>query len=84
MPRKALIFAPAVSLCGHSRSDSLDDLIAKMQKRLDDGRLRLDYDRKQSYLKSIIDALGVPLSSQTLVFSKTSFQGLKVRRPGNR
>ena len=58
----------------HYRSEALDDPIAKLQKRLDDGQLRLTYDAKQGYLASIMDALGVPLSSQTLVFSKTSFQ----------
>jgi peroxiredoxin len=58
----------------HYRSEKLDDPIAKLQKRLDYGQLRLDYDPKQGYLRSIMDALGVPISSQTLVFSKTSFQ----------
>jgi hypothetical protein len=58
----------------HYRSEKLDDPIARLQKRLDYGQLRLDYDPQQGYLRSIMDALGVPISSQTLVFSKTSFQ----------
>jgi hypothetical protein len=87
---KALIFATAVSLYGqvvkqqgfipfsaapiHYRSENLDDPIARLQKRVDYGQLRLDYDPKSSYLTSIMAALAVPVSSQTLVFSKTSFQ----------
>jgi hypothetical protein len=95
VPRKALMFAAAISLCGqvvvkqqgfvpfsdapiHYRSENLDDPIARLQKRLDDGQLRLHYDPEHGYLWSIMDALGVPLSSQTLVFSKTSFQYPKI------
>src|SRR5271170_968965 len=58
----------------HYRSEALDDPIARLQQKLDDGQVRLSYDVKNGYLKPVMDALRVPLSSQTLVFSKTSFQ----------
>ena len=50
------------------------DPVAQLQERLDSGRERLDYEPGHGYLRSVLDKLGVPLSSQTLVFSKTSFQ----------
>jgi hypothetical protein len=50
------------------------DPVARLQKALDRGEASLDYDRRHGYLKSVLDRLGVPVSSQVLVFSKTSFQ----------
>jgi hypothetical protein len=71
-------FVPFSDAPIHYRSEDLDDPIARLQKKLDYGQLRLHYDPDQGYLCSIMDALGVPLSSQTLVFSKTSFQYPKI------
>ncbi len=56
------------------RSENLDDPVAKLQDKLDRGELKLEYEPGHGYLKSVLDALHVPVSSQTLVFSKTSFQ----------
>ena len=56
------------------RSENLSDPIAKLQKRLDSGEAKLDYEPQHGYLRSVLSALRVPISSQTLVFSKTSFQ----------
>jgi hypothetical protein len=67
-------FVPFSDAPIHYRSEKLDDPIARLQKKLDDGHVELDYDAKSSYLTSIMAALAVPVSSQTLVFSKTSFQ----------
>src|SRR5580658_6345308 len=64
-------FIPFSAAPIHYRSENLDDPIARLLKRLDYGQLRLDYDPKSSYLTSIMAALAVPVSSQTLVFSKT-------------
>jgi hypothetical protein len=60
------------------RSEDLSDPVAKLQKRLDRGEVQLDYQPGHGYLRSVLRALGVPLSSQTLVFSKTSFQYPKI------
>ena len=38
------------------------------------GRVTLDRDDAQGYLASLLKHLNVPASSQSLVFSKTSFQ----------
>jgi len=51
------------------------DPIATLQREIDAGDVQLKFDPGQSgYLKSVLEALGVDRSSQTLVFSKTSFQ----------
>lgn len=50
------------------------DAIAKLQRRIDRGEITLRREGERGYLASLLRHLGVPLSSQTLVFSKTSFQ----------
>ncbi len=62
----------------HYRSNDLSDPVAKLQRRLDDGKASLVYDPRFGYLPSLLKLLGVPADSQTLVFSKTSFQYPKI------
>ena len=50
------------------------DPINQLQRRLDRGEVKLAYDQKWGYLPSLLRALGISTSSQTLVFSKTSAQ----------
>jgi hypothetical protein len=59
-------------------SDNLNDPVARLQKRIERGEVRLQYEPKHGYLKSVLEALQVPVSSQALVFSKTSFQYKKI------
>jgi hypothetical protein len=56
------------------RSEELHDPVAKLQQRLDHGTATLQYGPTHGYLQSVLSLLNVPISSQTLVFSKTSFQ----------
>jgi hypothetical protein len=58
--------------------DHVSDPIAKLQTRLDQGKVSLTFERKRGYLESVLKSLDVPVSSQTLVFSKTSFQYKKI------
>jgi hypothetical protein len=60
------------------RSENLDDPIARLQKQLDSGEVKLEYEAGRGYLRPVLRALRVPVSSQTLVFSKTSFQFPKI------
>src|SRR5947209_2505276 len=60
------------------RSENLKDPVARLQTKLDSGEISLDYDDQHGYLRSVLDKLHVPLSSQTLVFPKTSFQYKKI------
>lgn len=61
------------------RSDDIDDPVARLQKQLEQGKAKVVFDDKDhGYLKSVLKLLDVPISSQTLVFSKTSFQYPKI------
>ena len=55
-------------------ADDLADPVSLLQKRLDDGSIKLKFEAGRGYLSSLLEALQVPISSQTLVFSKTSTQ----------
>ena len=50
------------------------DRVAKLAEKLRSGKVRLDYDQQGDYLPAILQELEIPMSSQTLVFSKTSLQ----------
>jgi len=67
-------FLPFADAPINYRSSDLNDPVAKLEKRLEHGEAKLHYDSQHGYLKSVLDALHVPISSQALVFSKTSFQ----------
>jgi hypothetical protein len=54
------------------------DPVAALQKQIEQGRAKLVYEPDHGYLKSVLSLLKVPVDSQTLVFSKTSFQYLKI------
>ena len=51
-----------------------DDPVARLQRKLDAGGAKLAWDDRFGYLPGVLGALGVPPSSQMLVFSKTSLQ----------
>ncbi len=48
--------------------------IARLQQRLDTGKAKLAYDKDKGYLPAVLQAFDLPVSSQVLVFSKTSLQ----------
>ncbi|MCP4192537.1 MAG: hypothetical protein GY768_18135 [Planctomycetaceae bacterium] len=48
--------------------------ITELIDKLKSGDVTLEYDAKHGYLKSLLEALRIPVSSQVLVFSKTSMQ----------
>jgi hypothetical protein len=56
------------------QSGAMKDPVALLQQRMDRGEERLEFSEKQGYLPAMLKSLNVPVSSQTLVFSKTSFQ----------
>src|SRR5665213_1387703 len=56
----------------------VDDAVARLQQRLDSGAVKLKYEDEFGYLRSVLKELDVPLSSQILVFSKTSFQAPRI------
>jgi hypothetical protein len=60
------------------RTRELADPVALLEKQIEQGKAKLVYEKDHGYLKSVLDLLKVPANSQTLVFSKTSFQYPKI------
>ena len=54
------------------------DPIAQLNRKLESGEVTLTANGPAGYLKSVLDALKVPVESQVLVFSKTSFQAPRI------
>ena len=53
----------------------LDNVVADVNRKLQDGTLRFSFDSRNGYLNSAIAALGLPVDSQLLVYSRGSLQG---------
>jgi hypothetical protein len=51
-----------------------DNAVSRLQRRIDAGEAVLAHEHHFGYLRSLLRELKVPVSSQGLVFSKTSFQ----------
>jgi hypothetical protein len=51
-----------------------DNAVARLEARLDRGEVKLQFRPPRGYLDSLLAALGIDKSSQTLVYSKTSLQ----------
>ena len=60
------------------RSNDLSDPVSQLQQKLEQGKASLVYEPEHGYLRSVLQLLQVPIDSQTLVFSKTSFQYPKI------
>jgi hypothetical protein len=56
----------------------LADPVTLLQQRIKRGEAKLDYDPDYGYLPSVLRNLQAPVSSQVLVFSKTSFQAARI------
>ena len=50
------------------------DRVAKLQKRLENGRTKLDFAPNWGYLPALLKELDINIDSQVLVFSKSSIQ----------
>jgi hypothetical protein len=55
------------------------DLVSAFNVKLENGTASLKYDESTGYLRSVLDAFGVPVESQMMVFSQTSFQASLIR-----
>ena len=60
------------------RETVADNPIAELANRLAAGEASLQYEPGFGYLRSILDELEIPVSSQSLVFSKTSLQTSRI------
>lgn len=66
---------PAISYSTGATSDA----VSALNSKLESGAATLKYDESTGYLRSVLDALGVPVESQMMVFSQTSFQASQIR-----
>ena len=53
--------------------------VAALSRRIAEGAVRLQFEPVSGYLRSVLTALNVPVASQALVFSQTSFQAPRIR-----
>lgn len=56
----------------------LHDPASALMEQIRAGKVKLAYDEEFGYLPSVLKQLDVPISSQVLVFSKTSFQAARI------
>ena len=65
---------PEEIIIHYEATDGLADPVARLQKRVAERKVRLRFAPDRGYLPSLLKALRVSVSSQGLVFSKTSSQ----------
>lgn len=68
------ILLPAAAVSLRQPEDTQNDPVTALSERIQTDKTILNYDDAHGYLTSILKELKVPVSSQTLVFSKSSFQ----------
>jgi hypothetical protein len=59
-----------------------NDVVASLQRQLDNRKVQLKFDADKGYLPSVLQALNVAIESQMAVFSKTSLQSPRIE-PSN-
>jgi hypothetical protein len=52
--------------------------VSELNRRLDEGSATLAFDPSSGFLRSVLDALSVPIESQVLVYTQTSLQAQKI------
>ena len=73
--RRLLAFViPLAALAAQAQTPAPTDPIIRLQQDIDNGRVALTFEDGFGYLRSVLRALGVSHSSQTLLFSKTSLE----------
>jgi len=55
-----------------------DNVVSRLAARVRSGDVKLTYHPDFGYLPAVLDQLKIPVSSQVLVFSKTSFQATRI------
>src|SRR5437867_9059258 len=59
-------------------SKPLNDPVTNLARRIESGESRLEFDDESGYLRSLLEALKIPIESQVAVFSKTSLQSGRI------
>jgi hypothetical protein len=61
---------------------SAQNPVADLDRKIREGKVEIKYDDAQGYLRSLLEALKIPIESQIAVYSKTSVQSLRIE-PNN-
>jgi len=69
-----LVFSSPVQVEQYPGGEVLTDPVAQLQRKLERGDAALSFSPGRGYLPSVLRELAIPVSSQSLVFSKTSLQ----------
>jgi hypothetical protein len=72
---------PAIGYFNY-RNHPLRDPVSELNRKLRQGAVQLRFEKGTGYLRSVLEALHVPVESQMVVFSKTSMQFARIE-PGN-
>lgn len=59
-------------------SRPIDDAVTRLQKKIASGEAKLTFEDGHGYLPSVLKAFEIPVESQILVFTKTSFQAPRI------
>ena len=62
----------------------MSNAITALQDKLSRSELTLSFDPVSGYLKSVLEALAIPVESQVLVYAQTSFQAKRISRTNPR
>ena len=62
----------------------LENFVVDVNRKLQEGSLQLKYEGRSGYLQSALDALGIAVDSQVLVFSRTSLQAKRINQANPR
>lgn len=68
-----IIPATGFALLQKPRANAPAEPVAALQRKLDRGEVKLEFEENRGYLSSLLKTLHIPVSSQVLVFSKSSF-----------
>jgi len=60
------------------RAPATQNAVARLEQKIRSGEVTLKPDADGSYLAAILDSLDIPVSSQSLVFTKTSLQQARI------
>ena len=52
----------------------VNNAVSELNRRIEEGTVQLKFEGRSGYLRSVLDALDIPVESQVTVFSHTSFQ----------
>ena len=57
---------------------ALNNVVEDVNRHIESGAVRLEYEGRGGFLRSALEALQIPLDSQLLVFSRGSLQGKQI------